>query len=166
MGIQRVGHDWAWACMRASVMYNLLIPPTARLFPPGFPHVCPLPLCLSFWFTNKIIYTIFLGRGVDGPRVCHRVWSQKDKHHVIMHICELMLLHTQLPTNHQNHDSSISASSWFQRLYLRGSRFALRAVLQWVQEKSPSLSSLFSLVSRVRKATFKLLICHSCNQKS
>ena len=176
MEMQRVGHDWARACTHASGMY--MCPPQSPNsshglpFPPEQSHVCSLPLCLYLCFTNKIICTIFLDRDADGPRTCHRVWNQEDKHPVIMHVCELTLLHTQLPTIHQSHDPSAPASFWLQRLYLRAAGLHLdsldspgsldfkvtvcteSSVLQWVQEKSPSLSSFFFFFLKGENSNF------------
>jgi len=36
-------------------------------FPPSYPCICSLCLCLYFCFPNKIIYTIFLGEGNGTP---------------------------------------------------------------------------------------------------
>ena len=38
-------------------------PPSSSypLFPPWYPYIYPLCLCLYFWFANKVIHTVFLG---------------------------------------------------------------------------------------------------------
>ena len=64
-----LGHYRA-LCFIAHGNVYMLIPITSSLqalFPPRYPYICSLCLCLSFSFANKTIYTIFLREGNDTP---------------------------------------------------------------------------------------------------